>query len=206
MARCAEGVGGTRQRSSSSRSRLRGQASIDSSAPQRVHGLPVPVSAGIARESRCTSSAQPGQTQPGRQAAMPALCRIGTGAPLHFAIRVRNEFNSGCTIDGCDAVAAQEGNPWRRTGLRCIIGGECTERVVADCRANRLAGGAFLGRGHRGAGRGSGVPHHLPRTRQQARNQGSDHGDTGGTGDHWDRRLAPGTAQGSPSAYGAGDR
>ena len=63
--------------------------------------------------------------------------------PLHFAIRVRNEFNSGCTIDGCDAVAAQEGNPWRRTGLRCIIGGECTERVVADCRANRLAGGAF---------------------------------------------------------------
>ena len=143
VARCAEGVGGTRQRSSSSRCPATRSSVHRSSAPQRVHGLPVPVSAGIARESRCTSSAQPGQTQPGRQAAMPALCRIGTGAHCISGIRVRNEFNSGCAIDGCDAVAAQEGNPWRRTGLRCIIGGECTERVVADCRANRLAGGAF---------------------------------------------------------------
>ena len=50
------------------------------SAPQRLHGLPA--SAGIDKESKQTSCAQPGHItmQPGRYAAMPASCRIETGA------------------------------------------------------------------------------------------------------------------------------
>ncbi|CAE7897689.1 unnamed protein product, partial [Symbiodinium necroappetens] len=67
--------------------------------------------------------------------------------PLHFAIRERNEFDSGCAVNGGDAMAAQEGNPWRWTRLRRIIGGECAERVVADCRAYRGFAGAAFGEG-----------------------------------------------------------
>ena len=59
-------------------------------APQLPHGLPA--SSGMERESRRTSSAQPGHTQPGRQAAMPAPCRIGTGA--QFISRCGRRTNS----------------------------------------------------------------------------------------------------------------
>ena len=48
------------------------------SPPQRLHGAPA--FAGTWTASRGTSVAQPGQSQPGRHAAMPVSRRIGTGA------------------------------------------------------------------------------------------------------------------------------
>ena len=76
-------------------------------------------------------------------------CAVPDGdvRPLHLAVREVHEVDTGRAANCGDPVATQKGHTRRRSGFRCIVGGERAERVVRDSLYSlahrRLAGNAL---------------------------------------------------------------